>query len=191
MGARPLGGLGHTPPLAPKMQGLPCDSSSVYGALHTVEQPSYTSALSMQRWGLPAGPCRAAVAAPASAPLLGEAEGTETPAVRPRRYPGRAYSGGRVRGARRYGARLRAAPGHSRWCSGSPGRVRARASPRPENHAPCLLAGVDGVRIKDRDVGGETRTEQAPIINAECGGRLEGRRRTACSRDMMPSWRTQ
>ena len=25
----------------------------------------------MQRWGLPAGPCRAAVAAPASAPLLG------------------------------------------------------------------------------------------------------------------------
>src|SRR5262245_20790339 len=64
----------------------------------------------------------------------------ETPAVRPKHSPGRGYSGGRVRGVHRYGAHLRAVPGHSRWCSGSPGRVRARASPRPENHAPCLPA---------------------------------------------------
>ena len=72
MGALPLGGLGHTPPLAPQMRALPCDSSAVYGGSCTLSSnPRTRFALSMQRWGLPAGPCRAAVAAPASAPLLG------------------------------------------------------------------------------------------------------------------------
>ena len=37
-----------------------------------------------------------------------------------------------------------------------------------------LRQRVDGVGIKNRDVGSETRTEQAPIIDTEGGGRLEG-----------------
>ena len=136
---------GHGPYTGPpQTRGLPCDSSAVYGCPCTLSRHPSTRAA--HRYRRNAGAYRpghvASLLPPQQAPLswVGERGRWETPAVRPRRSPGRAYSGGRGRGAHRYGAHLRAAPGHSRWCSGSPGRVRARASPQPENHAPCLPA---------------------------------------------------